>query len=86
MLSAPAEYTVLPAKYDNQGNLVRSYPGDPAAIGWTVFTRDSRCYAYTGDPVYETEREALKFLKDWRGVTIRLNWNAGEPHESGVYR
>lgn len=73
------EYTVLPAKHDDQGNLVRSYPGDPAAIGWTVFDHNSKGYLHLGDPVYETEREAIQFLKEWRGATIRLNWNPCEP-------
>ena len=73
------EYTVLPAKHDDQGNLVRSYPGDPAAIGWTVFDHNSKGYLYLGDPIYETEREAMQFLKEWRGFTIRLNWNPCEP-------
>ncbi|MCG2787643.1 MAG: hypothetical protein L6461_21360 [Anaerolineae bacterium] len=73
------EYTVLPTKHDDQGNLVRSYPGDPAAIGWTVFDHNSKGYLYLGDPIYETEREAMQFLKEWRGVTIRLNWNPCEP-------
>jgi hypothetical protein len=39
------EHTVLPAKYDDQGNLVRSYPGDPQAIGWTVFIHERDAYS-----------------------------------------
>jgi hypothetical protein len=73
------EHTVLPAKYDSEGNLVRSYPGAPDVIGWTVFTRKPDAYNHTGDPVYATEREALDFLKSWRGITIRLNWNPSGP-------
>lgn len=74
------EHTVLPAKHDAEsGNLVRSYPGDPQAVGWTVFTRNASEYRYTGDPVYQTEREALNFLQEWRGMTIRLNWNPCAP-------
>lgn len=73
------EHTILPAKYDGEGNLVRSYPGDPQAIGWTVFFHKRDAYQHTGDPLYATEREALGFLKEWRGITIRLNWNPGEP-------
>jgi hypothetical protein len=79
-LPAPTpEYTILPAKHDDQGNLVCSYPGDPVAIGWTVFDHNSKGYLYLGDPIYETERQAMQFLKEWRGVTIRLNWNPCEP-------
>jgi hypothetical protein len=73
------EHSVLPAKYDGEGNLVRSYPGDPQAIGWTVFTRECDSYKHTGDALYPTEREVLAFLKEWRGITIRLNWNPSEP-------
>jgi hypothetical protein len=79
-LPAPApEFTVLPAKHDEQGNLVRSYPGDPAAIGWTVFDHNRQGYHHLGDPVYDTEREAKQFLQKWRGVSIRLNRNPCEP-------
>jgi hypothetical protein len=74
-----SEHTVLPAKYDDEGNLVRSYPGDPQVIGWTVFLRTCHTCAHTGDPLYPTEREALGFLKEWRGISIRLNWNPCEP-------
>jgi hypothetical protein len=73
------EHTVLPAKYDGEGNLVRSYPGDPQAIGWTVFIHDKGGCHHTGDPLYPTEREAQSFLKEWRGITIRLNWNPSDP-------
>jgi hypothetical protein len=73
------EYTVLPAKKDEQGKLVRSYPGAPDVIGWTVFLYNPKSCEHTGDPIFETERAAKKFLREWRGVTIRLNWNPCEP-------
>lgn len=82
LLRLPAqmpEYTILPAKYDDQKNIIRTYPGDPAAIGWTVFIRSPKEYEYTHDPIYGTEQEARRFLKEWRGFTIRLNWNPCEP-------
>lgn len=74
-----SEHTVLPAKYDDEGNLVRSYPGDPQAIGWTVFIHTRGSYKHSGDPLYPTEREALAFLKEWRDITIQLNWNPSDP-------
>lgn len=75
----PPEHTVLPAKHDIEGNLARTYPGAPDVVGWTVFIRDANGYWYIGDPVYQTECEALAFLKEWRGLTIRLNWNPCSP-------
>ena len=72
------EHTVLPAAKDGE-NLVRTYPGASDVIGWTVFIRDARSYRHAGDPVYQTEREALAHLKEWRGLTIRLNWNPSAP-------
>lgn len=80
------EYTALPAKYNAQGKIVRTFPGDPSAIGWTAFIRTRTGYTHLDEPIYETEAQALKFLKEWRGVRIALNRNSCEPRGGGVYR
>jgi len=80
------EYTALPARYDPAGKIVRTYPGDPSAVGWTAFIRTRGGYAYLDEPIYETEAQALKFLKEWHATKLQLNRNPCEPRGGGVYR
>jgi hypothetical protein len=38
----------------------RSYPGAPEAIGWTIFECQTHAYVHTGDPLFDTERDARR--------------------------
>ena len=72
-------YTVLPAKQDGQGKLIRSYPGDPDEVGWTIFIHTSQAYQHSGDPLFYNEQDAKHFLEKQYGVSIHLNRNPCEP-------
>ena len=41
----------------------RSHPGDPSAIGWTIFRRTRRKYRYENEPLFRFERSARKYIR-----------------------
>ncbi len=43
--------------------ITRSYPGAPHAIGWTVFYRQPRAFAYLGEPLFESESKAQHYFR-----------------------
>ena len=41
----------------------RSYPGDPQAIGWTIFRRTRTEYLYENEPLFRFERCARRHVR-----------------------
>jgi hypothetical protein len=51
----------------------RSYPGMPEALGWTIFERKTHAYVHTGDPLFDTEREARRYMRTAYTIWHDLN-------------
>ena len=49
--------------HKDQVRIERSYPGSPEAIGWTVFFRRPKAYAYEGDPIFRSERQVRRHFR-----------------------
>lgn len=46
-----------------QVQIERSYPGDPHAIGWTIFRRTRTQYLYENEPLFRCERDARRHVR-----------------------
>jgi hypothetical protein len=73
---AHQELTPLPCTLQSEtGQYMRSYPGAPGVIGWTLFLRTAVAYVYNGDPVFTNERDAIRYLRKKYQIKIHLNRN-----------
>lgn len=51
----------------------RSYPGAPEAIGWAVFERTPKAYIHVPSPLFDTERQARRYLRVRYAIQADLN-------------
>jgi len=83
MLASRPEFTVLPAHILPGGDIERSYPGAADIAGWTVFLRTDKAYIYQDfAPLFQTEREAKKFLRERYAARINISRNDSEPRHT----
>lgn len=79
MLMRREEYTVLPARFNDSGEIIPGYPGQTGVVGWTSFIRGQLCYQHTGDPVFRSEQVAINHLWETRKFRVRMDFNPAEP-------
>ncbi len=73
---AHQELTPLPCTLQTEtGQIMRSYPGAPGVIGWTLFLHTTAAYVYNGDPIFTNEPDAIRYLRQKYQVKIYLNRN-----------
>lgn len=54
---------LLRRKKRERVQIVRTYPGAPDTIGWTIFRRTTRKYLYENEPLFRFERGARRYIR-----------------------